>query len=157
MSFVDIKSKLWETLSSIADDEQLKLYDAEMTGGNSFRVFVEGKNGESVTSGDCSRLVHRLMVFFIAEGEKYHIGTSPEIEVSSPGVNRQLRLPEHFQTAVGSRVKIIPQDSSPIKHVAIGELKSFIDGVVVVLDDSASKEYRYDFKDRKKGNLEHLW
>lgn len=165
--FVEPGEKLWETLSSITQDEGLVLYDLERVGRQVLRVFVdkprnssnEGESPERVTSGDCSRFVRRLMVFFTAEGPALGFGDEPEIEVSSPGVNRTLRLKSHFAEAVGERVKLVPvspQKDSPVQGPVIGVLKALNGDVVEVAEEStgglvslhlsAIKKAHVDFK-----------
>jgi ribosome maturation factor RimP len=50
------------------------------------------------------------------------------LEVSSPGVERKLTKPEHFQKSIGENVKITTNEGKKIK----GKLKSFIDGVAEI-------------------------
>lgn len=120
MSFVEPSEDLWSELSSLAQAEGLVLYDIERRAFGTLRVFIdrvatpraEGdeaieKAPERVTSEDCSRLCRRLMVFFSVEGARFGLGLEPEIEVSSPGVNRHLRLADHFSAAIGERVKVV--------------------------------------------------
>lgn len=127
-SFVEPHELLWTEVVGIADAEGLSLYDLER-GGGGLRVFVEAnKKAEDksedaaenitsdpdvacegqagVTSGDCSRLCRRLMFFFSVEGARLGVGSEPSIEVSSPGINRRLRLPWHFRSALGKEVKV---------------------------------------------------
>ena len=75
--------------------------DAE-TGAETALETVRG-----VTSGECSALCRRLMVYFSVEGERLGVGGEPYMEVCSPGINRNLRLSEHFVSAIGSRVKVV--------------------------------------------------
>lgn len=134
MSFVEESDPLWQEIESIVRDEGLYLYDFERLTGAQLRVAIAAvPNGEShalpdasavpeagaageesatpvkrgVTSGDCSRIVRRLMTFFKAEGHKWGVIEEPEIEVSSPGLARHLRLPLHFRGAVGEKVKVV--------------------------------------------------
>jgi len=113
--FIGTDNALWKTLAEIAEDEGLCLYDVDLRSESSLVVYVTRKEqgstyGESaqggVTSDDCSTLCRRLMVFFQAEGSTFGLANEPVIEVSSPGINRTLRLMPHWQSAVGERVKV---------------------------------------------------
>ena len=131
MSFVDPNDPLWREMDSLAEAEGLKLYDLERLPPKQLRVTIDraahsaasGEHAagsqqaveekaaapvrERVTSGDCSKLCRRLMAFFAVNGSDFGISAEPEIEVSSPGVNRNLRRPDHFAGAVGERVRIV--------------------------------------------------
>ncbi len=129
MRFIDCSDELWQCVESIAAEEGLGLYDLEIQAQAKLCVVVarltkefqesgqpakpSSKAGEGVTSDDCSRLCRRLMVYFHAEGQRFDLGDEPQIDVSSPGVNRRLRLPKHFCDAVGERIKIVLQNPLP--------------------------------------------
>lgn len=102
--YLERNDPLWQALAEIAADEGAQIYDIERLARGGLRIFLEKVTG--VTSGECTNFCRRLMAFFSVEGPNYGFGTDPELEVSSPGINRRLRLPEHYQNAVGSRVKI---------------------------------------------------
>ena len=144
LAFVSTTEKLWQKLEAVASDEGLCLYDLERFGTASLRVFVEKPktSGERVTSGDCSRLVRRLMSICMAEGPELGLIAEPQIEVSSPGVNRQLRLPQQFAGAVGERVKVTLVESAGGSRAAapvVGVLSS-LNGEVLEILDEATKQ-----------------
>lgn len=102
-----VRSQLAGTdeVSSESSDSLAESFSDELQNADSIEVETE-VTSSGVTVGECSRLCRRLMVVFQAEGGRFGLPTEPEIEVSSPGVNRALRLPEHFAGAVGERVKM---------------------------------------------------
>ena len=130
MSFIGEEDALWQTLESIVIDEGVRLYDLEALGDQGLRVTIEkpkrdiaeavtsdaesgaAESGDGVvsadrvTSGDCSKVCRRLMVYFQVEGAGLGFSAEPQIEVCSPGVNRGLRLRRHFNQAVGERIKV---------------------------------------------------
>lgn len=140
---------LWAELASIARDEGLELYDVEHLGGGGLRIFVQsqpGRNVEGQSQGgvsldDCSRLCRRLMVFFEAEGQRFGVAPEPELEVSSPGVNRDLKYREHFSRAVGERVKVTLADAAEPEAkkagVVRGVLASTEDQGITVIDENS--------------------
>ncbi|MDD2942844.1 MAG: hypothetical protein PHC51_07755 [bacterium] len=168
-SFVEPHELLWSEVAAIANAEGLHLYDLER-GGGGLRVFVqadklavetddsaEGQAG--VTSGDCSRLCRRLMFFFSVEGGRLGVGSEPSIEVSSPGINRRLRLPWHFRSALGQEVKITgiaelvaaPADAGGVQTISgrLHEIKGdegaeHFDSVVLVTDKDKVVVFPFD-------------
>ena len=176
MAFIDCEDELWRCIDEIAAEEGLGVYDLEVQGQPRICVVVErlaegGERrsgepvkpsltaGEGVTSDDCARLCRRLMVYFHAEGPRLGIGEEPQIDVSSPGVNRQLRLNKHFEDAVGERVKVIPQRmesagaDAPAGPV-VGKLLRADGSGICVLDDSGSREVTLAMDRIKKARVE---
>lgn len=96
-----------------------------------------------VTSGDCSRICRKLMAYCLTEGVRLGVGSEPELDVSSPGLDRSLRLPVHYAGAVGKIVKFVPTgtapwaevEGKPIVGVLRGQLESFQDGCVHVREE----------------------
>ena len=159
MSFVEESDPLWQEIESIVRDEGLFLYDFERLTGAQLRVAIAAvPNGEphglpqaeatptedgavpvkrGVTSGDCSRIVRRLMTFFKAEGHKWGVIEEPEIEVSSPGLARHLRLPLHFRGAVGEKVKVVCFRATAHGAVLTGTLAA-CDGEQICIEPNSS-------------------
>lgn len=169
--------KLWIAIQEIADSYGLEIYDLDRQGSvkltviiskgcqrllepSTERILANAQGG--VTSDDCSQLVRELMVYFQANAERFSLNAEPQIEVCSPGVNRALRLPEHFNGAVGERVKVVfkeprqyPDLVAPIGSCT-GTLKAF-DGDELVVCDEGSKEQlerAIKLKDLKKARVE---
>lgn len=83
---------------------QLRLWDVEMAGqpGRSVvRVYVDGEKGVDLdTVAQVSEEISRGLDLRDPIPGRY------TLEVSSPGLERSLRKPEHFALSVGSRVAI---------------------------------------------------
>lgn len=185
VAHLEKKDLLWQALESVIADEGMKLYDAERVGDNVLRVAVDrsvqtqgpeaGETGagaesweaagQGVTSGDCTVICKRLIVYFCAEGAQFGLRPDVQIEVSSPGVNRELRLPEHFAGAVGQRVKIIPRhqnggaagsgkSNGSLSGPVIGCLRSFRENVLEVLDEQTKETVKLPFAEVKKANVD---
>jgi ribosome maturation factor RimP len=120
MSYVSPGEKLWQAFDGIISADGIFLYDIERVGNGSFRVFIDRLEGK-ITSEDCSRTCRRLMDYFLVEGEALEIGSEPELEVGSPGMDRHLRLSEHVQRAVGKKIRIVTTDG--LVQSEKGELK----------------------------------
>jgi ribosome maturation factor RimP len=166
MNYVDVGSYLWTTLDGIIKDEGLHLYDIEKNGRDSLRVFVSGSSQNSdgenksqagVTAGDCSRLLERLVVLFTAEGSSLGFSSEPQIEVSSPGINRALRLQEHFRGAIGQRLKVVVSSkdvtSEKLGGSIIGKLVTCDQNKLVIEVEDRKEEVEVMMSNVKKANV----
>lgn len=162
MAFLDQENNLWQTLSAIAADESLAIYDIERIADNSLRIFVEKaerfsaqetspeNKQDRISSEDCARLCRRLMLYFEVEGAKFGL-SEPEIEVSSPGINRRLRLNWHFVAARGERIKVI----SKLENIArIGVLEFVDDNSITIKIEQTSEQIKINFPELTRANVE---
>ena len=67
----------------------------------------DGAPGPGVTVGDCAAVTRSLRHGLIADGR---IGPEARVEVSSPGLDRPVRFPEHWRRYVGRWVRIRARD-----------------------------------------------
>ena len=81
-------------------------------------------------------------------GPKLGVGSEPEIEVSSPGIERVLRLTKHFQTALGEKVKIISK-SGFVSGILIG----FENGRITL--KAGEKDVNFPLEEIKKAQVEY--
>ena len=85
------------------------LVDIERSAGGLLRVTIDrlpGRNypsggGESVTVDDCELVTRQLQYLLEVESVDY-----ARLEVSSPGLDRPLHKPEHWQRFVGARIDL---------------------------------------------------
>jgi ribosome maturation factor RimP len=120
---------------------QLRLWDVEMGGqpGRSIvRVFVDGQNGavDLDTVAEVSEEISRALDLRDPIPGRY------TLEVSSPGLERTLRAPEHFALSVGKKVTV------KTREILHGNGHR-IDGKVVAADDS-TVQLAVDEKDPAK-------
>ena len=87
-------------VTPVLEESGLELYDVEL-GGAVVRVLVDRPGGVDLDTLDAAtRAVSRALDVADPMPGRY------TLEVSSPGLERRLRTPRHFQAAVGSRVKV---------------------------------------------------
>jgi ribosome maturation factor RimP len=80
----------------------LELVEFERAPRGLLRVFIDKPLGEgAVTVEDCSRVSHQLTATFAVEGVDYD-----RLEVSSPGLDRLLKLPADFERFKGLPVRV---------------------------------------------------
>ena len=101
------KEVLLQTIKGILQDKDLRLYDFDFNEvAKILRVYIDREG--SVTISDCQRISSALS----QELDKLDlIRHNYTLEVSSPGINRPLKRPDHFRWALGKQVEIDLADS----------------------------------------------
>jgi len=111
-----------EIIKRIVEENGCQLYDIEKVeeqGHKIFRVYITKPGG--VTLNDCTKINNLLSPILDLEEPmegRYFF------EVSSPGLERKLTKPRHFEMSIGENVKVTTYNGEKVK----GKLKSFIDG-----------------------------
>ncbi len=120
------------------------LYDTELASEGEetiFRVSITKEGGVNLDL--CADISHTLSPFL----DVHPPMSSPyRLEVSSPGIERKLRKPAHFQGAIGEKVKLKVPGQDRLK----GILKSADDKGVTVETKHGDESYPYrDIKTAK--------
>ncbi len=92
---------IWDVVEPYLAAERLELDDLELNGqgrGRTLRVIVDGDEITIDRLADLSRNLSRLLDNESDLDEQY------QLEVSSPGLERKLKRPAHFQKSVGREV-----------------------------------------------------
>lgn len=130
---VDLE-KIEAIADRVAQDEGLTLVDVELKGGKSnplLRVYIDKPGG--VTHGDCAVVSEQLSAIFDIEDP---FPGSYLLEVSSPGLDRQLTKAREFAHFTGRRVRIVLREPAGERKVLEGRLAGFANGRVSLdLDD----------------------
>jgi ribosome maturation factor RimP len=95
--------RIEDVIAPVVRDHGLMLVDAEWRGDRRrgiLRVYVDKAGGVSIS--DCQRLSREIGDLLDAEGVIDH---ADDLEVSSPGLDRQLRKDREFQWALGKPVR----------------------------------------------------
>ena len=100
----------------------------EFSGPERFTVYVDHAQG--VDHALCERVTHVLRDYL----REY------SVDVSSPGLERPVRRPEHFRNAVGRRVSLRTQERKSVR----GEVVAAGDSSVVVQTGAESVDIPYD-------------
>lgn len=134
---MDTADRLWDTLERYVSAEGIELDDFEVLGGGGakvVRVTIDADHGLDVERiAEVSRGLSRLL------DEEDTIDGSYTLEVSSPGLERKLRRPEHFRKAMGREVIVktrIPVDGAQSHR---GILEDLADDTVLVSVDGVSR------------------
>ncbi|MGM9663497.1 MAG: ribosome maturation factor RimP, partial [Eubacteriales bacterium] len=88
---------------------------------------------------DCEK-VHRLIDPILDELDP--IESSYHLEVSSPGIERELRKPWHYESVIGEKIEIrlfSPDESG--KKAYTGKLIGFENGIAVISTETGDKNF----------------
>jgi ribosome maturation factor RimP len=83
-----------------------KLYDLEFVGsgaGRTLRVYID-KESQNIDIDDCVNVSRALNIRL--DNEDFIPGGAYNLEVSSPGVDRQLKKDWHFQKVIGKKIRL---------------------------------------------------
>lgn len=160
---------LWNMIGSVTLEEGVELFDLDMPSeggqGGVLRVYItrtrpshQGSEDTptthrtGVTFEDCVKVSKKLLDIDEREGI---IPENCTLEVSSPGVNRRLRRPEHFVGAIGERVRVKFRDSTTqATQVVLGELQSVSDGVGVIESEGKKERVAFNILDVKEARVD---
>ena len=117
-----------ELAEAVTSRRSLRLWDVELggaSGGSLVRVFVDGPDGVDLdTVAEVSEEISRALDLHDPVPGRY------TLEVSSPGLERSLRRPEHFRLSVGRNVMVKTRE--PLRGTS-----HRLDGVIVGASDRA--------------------
>lgn len=133
----------------VVNAEGYEIYDVEYVkeGPHWFlRLFID--RSEGVNIDDCETISRALSSIM---DEKDYVQTNYFLEVSSPGIERNLRQEEHFEEAIGEKVRIkLYKDIDGAKEIE-GELLSTDSIGITVRTSNAQVEI--DKKNIAKANI----
>src|SRR2546423_5293931 len=99
----EILEKVRQLAAPLAAQEGLELVDVEIGGGHgrqTLRLFIDRPGGVSLD--DCTSVSRALSTALDVEDP---IQGAYDLEVSSPGLDRPLPTPEHFENYAGEKIR----------------------------------------------------
>lgn len=124
---VDLE-RIRQITERVVTSEGLTLFDLELKGSRSnqlLRVYIDKREG--VSHADCQLVSEQLSAILDVEDP---IPGSYVLEVSSPGLNRQLVKPSDFTYFAGRRARLVLREPVGTQRVFEGRLAGFEDGRV---------------------------
>jgi ribosome maturation factor RimP len=100
------------------------------TGNRVLRLYIDGEGG--IGLDDCERVSHAVSGLLDVEDP---IPGHYTLEVSSPGLDRPLRTPEHFRRQVGHLTKVVLKPGRPGRRRYKGKIRGVEDGALVLEAD----------------------
>lgn len=142
MSTVDT---IREIADSFAPEFDLEVFDVEFTGGI-LRITADRVDKADPKAGAAISMLQKLSkrVAHVIE-EKDLIASAFTLEVSSPGLERKLRTPDHFQRSVGEKIKVKTFPGYEGDRRNEGTLVSADDdGIELAVDGNTNIRIRFD-------------
>jgi ribosome maturation factor RimP len=140
----------------LAAQEGMELVDVEIGGAGgrqALRLFIDRPGGVSLD--DCTAVSRAVSAALDVEDP---IQGTYDLEVSSPGLDRPLRTPEHFQKFAGQKVRVRtygPLAECENRKTFVGILKGFEEGKVVI--DVDGKVFHVPHAQVSKANVEPVF
>lgn len=133
-------STVWEIVEPYAKQLDLKIWDIRFVkeGATHYlRIFIDKEGG--VGLDDCVDLSHAIDNPL---DDADPIDCSYCLEVSTPGIERELTRPEHFEINIGQRIKLKLIRAVNNQRDFKGTLKGFGNGqIIMVLEDGEEKSF----------------
>ena len=157
-----VELKFFNLCSKVVEEQGLNLYDMDYERGTQLlRLFIMDMSTGSAIIEDCVK-VDRAMTSHVEEEE--WMPAELVLEVSSPGLYRQLNTVKHFEDIVGQNVNLhtrknIAEDKFPGAPKGLKGNKKFIAKLASVSEEALGLEFGeftfdLNFEDIKKANLE---
>jgi ribosome maturation factor RimP len=120
-----------EIVERVAQSHGLELWDLEFKGGGkarTLRIFIDKPEG--VTHGDCENVSREVGT--ILDVEDAVPGGHYTLEVSSPGLDRKLIRPQHYERFAGNLVKLTTREPIGGSRHFEGRLNSVASGTLTL-------------------------
>jgi len=127
----DLQAEIQRLLDPILGSLGLYLWDIEFKREGPkwlLRIYID-RDGSGVSLNDCEAVSRDLGTLLDVEDVVPHAYT---LEVSSPGLDRSLTKPEHFQRCLGNQIRIKTYQAIGNEKIFRGKLSSLKDDVAVL-------------------------
>ena len=148
-------ARIWQLAGPLAETQGLEIIDIELRregsrSGRVLRLYLDREGGPTVD--DLSQMSRELSALLddhdVVEG-------AYTLEVSSPGINRPLKRPEHFKRFIGKRVRVRTRDLVHGRRSFLGPLLDVFSDKIALNQDGARIEI--PLAAIEKSNYEHDW
>jgi ribosome maturation factor RimP len=112
-------TKVRELVTKVAEQESCVLYDLEFV-GRVLRIFIDKEGGAGIE--DCSNVSKGLAA--LLDVDDPIPGGAYQLEVSTPGLDRSLKLPWHFEKVQGKKIWIRTSQALSTLGVQNSKVKS---------------------------------
>jgi ribosome maturation factor RimP len=155
----DLREQIEAWADEAAQDSDLDLFDVELVVSDGrwiIRVYVDhpggAQKGEGLQVGECVAVSRYLEAYLDASEaipERY------VLEVSSPGIERELKKPKHLRQSVGEKIQLIVREQVASKNKVIGELLAYEDDTLTVRLEDEDEPVDIDWANVKEARLKY--
>lgn len=148
-------ARVWELAAPVAAGVGMEVIDIELRregrrGGRILRLYLDKEGGPGLD--DLTRVSRQLSDLLDAQDP---VDGPYTLEVSSPGINRVLKKPEHFVRYVGKRIRVRTREMIQGRRSFLGLLRGVEGGGIVLLQEKTEFHIPLDVIER--ANYEHDW
>ncbi len=147
----EISKKAKEIVKPIVEGMGYRLFDVEFKPerGWVLRVIIDKIGG--VTIKDCEEVSKRISALLDVEDI---IPFSYMLEVSSPGLTRELEKPEHYEFFLGRLVKVVLREPVGGRREALGYIEKVKEGIITLREREGGEILHIPFSAIARGRLE---
>src|SRR4051794_16854531 len=140
-----VVERVRSSVAPLLADLGLEIYDIEHAGGV-LRIVVDKPGGVDLDAiALATRVVSRQLDHADPIPGRY------TLEVTSPGIERSLRTPEHFRRVLGQIVTIRTNPDAPGERRGRGQLAAVDDdGITLAVEDGSERSIRFDDIERAR-------
>ena len=147
-----VAERVWAVAEPLVTHEGLEIVDVEFrreSRGTVLRLYLDRCGGGGVSLDDLTRVSRQLGDVLDVHNT---VPGSYNLEVSSPGINRRLRRPDHFQRYLGKKVRVRTEGPLEGRRAFMGVLEAVnADGIVV---ETAEGSHTVRFAEIAQANYE---
>jgi ribosome maturation factor RimP len=148
-------ARIWELAAPLAETQGLEIIDIELRreggrNGRVLRLYLDKEGGPNMDN--LSQVSRELSALLDAQDV---VEGAYTLEVSSPGINRPLRRPEHYRRFIGKKVRVRTRDLVQGRRSFLGPLLDVSSEKIAVNQDGARIEIPFVLIE--KSNYEHDW
>ena len=145
-----IISLLYEPLK-IAGFELIEVKVGMLNAQKTIQLYIDNPN--SIQIDDCINVNQITKNIF---GKTKHFYNDYALEVSSPGIFRKLKTPDHFKSSIGKRIKVHLQKKIEGLMTVTGDLQKCDEEAIFILQDANSLDMIIPYSLISRANLEPL-
>ncbi len=147
----EIAKKVKELVEPIVKRMGYRLFDVEFKPerGWVLRVIIDKPGG--ITIRDCEEVSKKIGALLDVEDI---IPFSYMLEISSPGLTRELEKPEHYDFFKGRLVRVVLRESIGGRREAVGYVEDVREGIITLREKEKGEELYIPFSAIAKGRLE---